>query len=48
MKYKQLGQDLKISAIGLGAMPLSLTGRPSEPDATAKRSLRDRYYSESS
>ncbi len=35
MKYKQLGPDLKISAIGLGAMPLSLTGRPSETDAIA-------------
>ncbi|MGK7916581.1 MAG: aldo/keto reductase [Prochloraceae cyanobacterium] len=35
MKYKQLGQDLKISAIGLGGMPLSLTGRPSEAEAIA-------------
>lgn len=35
MKYKQLGEDLKISAIGLGAMPLSLTGRPSEQEAIA-------------
>lgn len=35
MKYKQLGQDLKISAIGLGAMPLSLSDRPSESDAIA-------------
>ena len=32
MKYKQLGNN-KISAIGLGAMPLSRSGRPSEPDA---------------
>ena len=32
MKYKQLGNN-KISAIGLGAMPLSLSGRPSESDA---------------
>lgn len=35
MKYKQLGSDRKISAIGLGAMPLSLSGRPSEADAIA-------------
>lgn len=34
MKYKQLG-DTKISAIGLGAMPLSLSGRPSEENAIA-------------
>ena len=34
MKYKQLG-DTKISAIGLGAMPLSLSGRPAESDAIA-------------
>ncbi|MBE9048501.1 aldo/keto reductase [Pleurocapsales cyanobacterium LEGE 10410] len=32
MKYKQLG-SLKISAIALGAMPLSLSGRPPESDA---------------
>ena len=35
MKDKQLGSDRQISAIGLGAMPLSLSGRPSEPDAIA-------------
>ncbi|HHP7229235.1 MAG TPA: aldo/keto reductase, partial [Xenococcaceae cyanobacterium] len=35
MKYKQLNEDLTISAIGLGAMPLSLSGRPSEADAIA-------------
>ncbi|WP_036486371.1 aldo/keto reductase [Myxosarcina sp. GI1] len=35
MKYKQLGKELKISAIGLGAMPLSISGRPSESDAIA-------------
>ena len=35
MKYQQLGSDRKISAIGLGAMPLSLSGRPSESDAIA-------------
>lgn len=34
MKYKQLGST-KISAIGLGAMPLSLSGRPTEEDAIA-------------
>ena len=34
MKYKQLGNN-KISAIGLGAMPLSLSGRPAEEDAIA-------------
>ena len=34
MKYKQLG-DNKISAIGLGAMPLSLSGRPPESEAIA-------------
>lgn len=34
MKYKQLG-DTQISAIGLGAMPLSLSGRPSEGNAIA-------------
>ena len=34
MKYKQLG-DTKISAIGLGAMPLSLSGRPPEAQAIA-------------
>ena len=33
MKYKQLGNDRQISAIGLGAMPLSLSGRPPESDA---------------
>ncbi len=33
MKYKQLGSDRQISAIGLGAMPLSLSDRPSESDA---------------
>ena len=32
MKYKQLGNN-KISAIGLGAMPLSLSGRPPESEA---------------
>ncbi len=32
MKYKQLGSN-KISAIGLGAMPLSLSNRPSESEA---------------
>lgn len=35
MKYKQLATDLKISAIGLGGMPLSLKGRPSESEAIA-------------
>lgn len=35
MKYKQLGKDLQISAIGLGGMPLSLKGRPSESEAIA-------------
>ena len=34
MKYKQLDNN-KISAIGLGAMPLSLSGRPAEEDAIA-------------
>lgn len=34
MKYKQLGNN-KISAVGLGAMPLSLSGRPSEENAIA-------------
>jgi aryl-alcohol dehydrogenase-like predicted oxidoreductase len=34
MKYKQLGK-LKISEIGLGAMPLSIRDRPSEGDAIA-------------
>jgi aryl-alcohol dehydrogenase-like predicted oxidoreductase len=34
MKYKQLGK-LKISAIGLGAMPLSIRDRPSEAEAIA-------------
>jgi aryl-alcohol dehydrogenase-like predicted oxidoreductase len=33
VKYKQLGSDRQISAIGLGAMPLSLSNRPSESDA---------------
>ena len=32
MKYKQLG-NTQISAIGLGAMPLSLSNRPPEADA---------------
>ena len=35
MKYQQLGSDRQISAIGLGAMPLSLSGRPSESEAIA-------------
>ena len=38
MKYKQLGNSqssTKISAIGMGAMPLSLSGRPAEEDAIA-------------
>lgn len=35
MKYKQLDSKCQISAIGLGAMPLSLTGRPSESEAIA-------------
>lgn len=38
MKYKQLGNSqssTKISAIGMGAMPLSLSSRPSEEDAIA-------------
>jgi aryl-alcohol dehydrogenase-like predicted oxidoreductase len=35
VKYKKLGKDLQISAIGLGGMPLSLKGRPSESEAIA-------------
>lgn len=35
MKYKQLDSDRTISAIGLGAMPLSLSNRPPESEAIA-------------
>ncbi|BBC32875.1 Aldo/keto reductase [Streptomyces graminofaciens] len=34
MRYRTLG-DLRVSAIGLGAMPLSIEGRPDETRATA-------------
>ena len=34
MEYRQLGNTgVRISAVGLGAMPLSLDNRPSEHDA---------------
>lgn len=34
MEYRQLGNTgVRISAVGLGAMPLSLDNRPSEQDA---------------
>lgn len=36
METIQLGNtDVKISAVGLGAMPMSLSGRPSESQAIA-------------
>jgi aryl-alcohol dehydrogenase-like predicted oxidoreductase len=34
MRYRTLG-DLRVSAVGLGAMPLSLAGRPDEQRALA-------------
>jgi aryl-alcohol dehydrogenase-like predicted oxidoreductase len=34
MRYRTLG-DLRVSAVGLGAMPLSIEGRPDEQRALA-------------